>query len=625
MSKFLRIYGAIAAATLLVAGCAAHPPASSLAMSDAQTQVIRHEAKGNIVVPLNMPALGEDRGVQYAYSNAYINTVEVRLRDSLGNESVQYVVRNAYLNTSRSAGSVNVTFFNVLPGTFTLTVRTSHQRLLSAAGPVKFDGLRDVFFLDGDADDAFDADETEIRVISGNRNSNFLVFAPANLNAADVLPWSLRSDSSTTNAGFGLGGATQSINPGSTTTVTVNVRQAPRWGDALWSSTREVTAGEAVSLPVSDIANVQASDRVALSDPSGFTLSNGIADVGSASLHPYAPAIDTTASTVSFTPTRATIGAVNSAPAAWRLWLARGQAVSENGYTTNYANAPRIAVWPALADISASRFYGSTAHVSPNQTATVYYDLRDTYGNLVAGNVPSVNQQSLAAVRLANAGITMDYAVVGYSTSPDPRTLTNPFMLPGRTIGTVSGSGTYTQGSTAPGPITTAATYSATMSGGGDSPIRMTRLDVPFWIWDANRGNFGVGNHAYTLKFLTDPADGTKTWVYLERTGGPIIASESIRTSSLTNTQAFAQSFPLKLPNPAAGTLPLPINPTQTSPVVINVPANENLDPGVYDNMTFTVTNYGARKVSDSDTVRARVLNNRTQHFVGDVQFQWLQ
>lgn len=625
MSKFLRIYGAIAAATLLVAGCALRPPLTTL--DAGQTQVIRHDAAGAITVPLSMPALGPDRGVQYTYNNNMINTVEVRLRDSLGNESVQYVVRNAYLASSTAAATVPVTFHNVLPGVFTLTVRTSHQRLLSATGPVKYDGLRDVFFLDGDADDAFDASETEVRVINGNRLANFLVFAPANLKVTDVLPWSLRSDTSTVAAGFGLGAATQSINPGTTTTVTVNMRQAPQLGAGLWGTTREVTAGEVVSLAVKDAANLQAGDQVALSDPSGFTLADGIADIGSASLHVYsqAQALDTVASTISFMPTRATIAAVNTTPGAWRLWLSRGQAVSETGYTTNYANAPRLAVFPALADAASSRFYASTGHVSPGNTATVYYDLRDRFGNLVAGNVTGINQQSLAAVRLANAGITMDYSVVGYSTSADPRTQTNPFILPGRTMGTVNGSGTYTQGLTAPGPITTAATYSVSLAGGGDSPIRMTRLDVPYYIYDANKGSFGPGNHSYTLKFTTDPVDGAKSWVYLERTGGPVIASKSISTSTLSGTSL--RTLNLELPGIPPNTSPTPILPNQATPipVILSIPANESLDPNVCADMTFNVTSYGARKVSEADTVRARVLDKRQQWFIGDVEFQWLQ
>lgn len=629
MSKFLRIYGAIAAATLLVAGCAARPPLSTLGAGAGQTQIVRHEAAGNITVPLSLPALGEDRGVQYAYNNNVINTVEVRLRDSLGNESVRYVVRNAYLNGSNAAGTVNVTFYNVLPGVFTLTVRTSHLRFLSAAGPVKYDGLREVYFLDGNADDAFDASETEVRVVSGTRLDNFLVFAPDNLQVGAVLPWSLRSDTSTTAAGFGLGAATQSINPGATTNVTVNVRQAPKLGAALWATTREVTAGDVVSLSVADTTNVVASDQVALSDPSGFSLADGIADIGSASLHVYSQAqpIDTTAATISFQPTRATNAAVNTTPSPWRLWLSRGQAFSEHGYTSNYGNAPRLAVFPALADAAASRFYASAGHVSPGTTATVYYDLRDRYGNLVAGNVTGVNQQSLAAVRLANAGLTMDYAVVGYSTSADPLTQTNPFILPGRTTGTVNGSGTYTQGATVPGPVTTAATYSADLAGGGDSPIRLTRLDVPYFVYAANTGSFGPGAHSYTLKITPDPDNGTKSWVYLERAGGPVIASESFTTDSLSLTPATARSLNLKLPAIPSGTLPTPILPSQATPipVIITIPANESLDPTLYADMTFNVTNYGVRKVSDTDTVRARVLNGKIQWFAGNVEFQWLQ
>ncbi|HEY9857595.1 MAG TPA: hypothetical protein V6D05_17755 [Stenomitos sp.] len=622
MTKFLRIYGAIAAATLMVAGCAAHPPLTTLDGA-AQTQTLRVERAGNVSVPLSLPALDAERGVQYAYNSNYINTVEVRLRDSLGNESVQYVVRNAYLNTSKAAGTVNVTFFNVLPGVFTLTVRTSHQRLLSATGPVKYDGLRDVFFLDQDADDAYDANETEVRVISGNRNSNFLVFAPASLNANDILPWSLRSDTSSTAAGLGIGGATQSIVPNSTTTVAVNVRQMPRWGNALWSTTREVTAGEAVSLPIADIANVQSNDQVALSDPSGFTLNGGIADVGSASLHVYGLAPDVPSATISFTPTRATNSSPNAPASGWNLWLGRGQGVSEIGYASNYANAPKLTVLPALADASNSRFYGSAAHVSTGGTAQVAYDLRDGYGNLVAGNVSGTNQVSLTSVKRANAGLTMDYAMVGYSYTTDPRNGLNPFILPGRTTGTISGSGVYLQGSTSPGPITTAATYSATTAGASDSDLRIKRLEVPYHIYAANLGSFGGGTHRYTLNFTPDPGSSSGGyWVSLRRAGGPVVASGSVTATQLNSSAV--RDIALALPGAAPGTLPAPMIPITVNPVILTVPGRA-LDTSADDGTFFDVTDYGARRVSDTDTVRARVLNNKSQIFFGEVPFQWLQ
>lgn len=615
MSKFLRIPGAIAAATLLVAGCAARPPLAPL--EGGTTQVIRHAGTGHITVPLVMPALGDERGVQYAYGNSYINTVEVRLRDSLGHQSVQYVVRNAYLAGSKAGGTVPVTFYNVLPGVFTLTVRTSHERLLSDAGPVKYDGLRDVYFLDGDGDDAFDPSETEIKVLSGSKAANFLVFAPDDLDSDDVVPWSLRSDASTTPAGFGLGAATQSINPGSTTTVTVNVRQAPRWADSLWSTTREVTAGEVVSLPVGDTASIQANDQISLSDPAGFALAKGIADVGSASLHVYAQtqAVDTVAATVSFRPTRATVGAVDAAPSPWRLWFARGQAFSEVGYAALYANAPRITVYPALVATTSSRIFAASQHVARNATAPISYDLRDAYGNLVAGNVTGVNEQSLGSLKKANAGVEMDYALVSSQYSPDPLTGLNPFILPGVTAGDVSASGVYTQGSAVPGPVTTSATYSV---GGSSTDLRLSRLEVPQWLYKANTGVFTSWPHTYTLDVQSDPDDVSRLWVSLS-IGGVTIASQSIDPTVVANTK----SVTLLQPTLPTGVLPVPM--AVGSPVTLIVP-DRQLSTG--DNgSTFTLSSaakYGNRRVSEPDTVRARVTRDKqTTLWTSNVLFYW--
>lgn len=622
MYAFLRKSGAIAAAALLATSCAVRPPVSPHA-PQTDTQTLEVKSPGTVTVPLTLPEFSE-RNVQYAYNRDYINTVEVRLRDSLGNESVQYVVRNAYLAGSRAGGNVNVTFFNVMPGTFTLTVRSSHLRLLAADGPVKYDGLRDIFFVDGDADHAFDAGEDEIRVISMSAataaTSNFLVFASDARMAGWAFPDALRTDTTSTAAGFGIGAATQSIIANQTTQVAVTVGQVPKWASTMLSTMREVTAGDVVTLSVPNGGNLQASDMVMVTSPA-VSFTSGIVDLGDSRLNLYAPTVDANAGTAVFTPTRSTNPNVNSVPGAWPIWMMRGQAAAEVGLTTNSVstNAPKLIVHPAFVNANNSRAFANTVHVSRFGTAQIQYDLRDSYMNPVAGNITDVNSVSLASVRMANAGVTMDYAVyshaIGNGNNP------SPFILPGRTTGTVSATGLYSQGTSQVGQVTEAATYSVTLADAvTPSDLRVKRLEIPYYIYSANTGSFGVGAHAYRINIQDDPTDGgNKVWLSLQRIGGPTIASESIDP-----TLNVARDINLRLNAVPADTLPAPILPERTIPVIISVPARQ-IDTAVDNGTIVTVTNYGARRVSDKDTVRVRVLNNQTSLFTKDVDFHWLQ
>jgi|GEM_PF-2416696 len=623
MHAFLRKSGAIAAAALLASSCAVRPPVSPQ-VPQTDTQTLEVKSPGTVTVPLTLPEHA-DRNVLYAYDRNYINTVEVRLRDSLGNESVQYVVRNAYLAGSRAGGDVNVTFFNVMPGTFTLTVRSSHLRLLAADGPVKYDGLRDIFFVDGDADHAFDVGEDEVRVISMSAatvaTSNFLVFASDARMAGWAFPDALRTDTTTTAAGFGIGAATQSIVANQTTQVAVSVGQVPKWEITEPLSSREVTAGEAVTLKIANAQAMQPVDQVMVTSP-GVTFTSGIPNFGDSRFNLYPPTVNAENGTAVFMPTVATNPDSDTPPASWPIWLARGQAVAETGLTPNAVstNAPKIIVHPALVNRDASRAYGTTHHVSPGMTATVRYDLRDTHGNRVAGNIAGVNNVGIGSVRRANAGVEIDFAVVSHTYNvPDPRNGLMPFILPGRTTGTVSSTGVYTQGNTAPGLITTAATYSVA---GPANMLRISQLEVPPHVYKANAASFGTaGSNTYTLDLVADTANAGNFIATLSLTNGPLgavnvpIASDSVDPA--------VKTLVLKPAGVPAGTLPMPMD-MLGNPVIIQGPGERDLrltDTGT----TFQVTDYGARRVSDSDRVRMRVLNGKNQLFTKDVDFQWLQ
>ncbi len=617
MNAILRNSGAIAAAALLASSCAVRQPLQPPTV-ESSSQKVELKTPGDVTVPLTIPALPE-RGVQYAYDRNTINTIEVRLRDALGNESVQYVARNAYLSGSQAGGIVKVTFSNVMPGVFTLTVRSSHERLLAATGRIAYDGLRDVFFLDGDGDQAFDPGEIEPLVIwkSGttNANSNFITFARNFVDVGWVFPDALRTDVSSTRAGFGTGGATESIIPGGTTQVAVTVGQVPQWNSTLLNSTRTVIAGDPVVMSVVDGSALQASERVLVNGSA--TLEAGIvraADFDDAKLSLYAPTIDAAAGTVTFTPTRATHPNAAVTPTAWRLWLSRGQAIAEPGLTA--LNAPKLIVHPAFVKKASSRIYGLDSHLSNTGTSAIQYDLRDEYGNRVAGNIANVNAINLASVSMVNSLVTMDYAVYSHTYAADVRNGLNPFILPGRTTGTVSAGGVYTQGATAADVLTRSASYSATPAG-----IQVKRLEVPYHVYASDPLNFGIGDHDYVLNFAADPGgDGNKRVASLTRVGGPLVASGSVTLDTVARTTP--RDITLNQALPPAAALPVPIKSEREVSVILTLPPG-TLDPDAANGTVFTVTDYGARRVEDVDTVRARVLNNKAEYFFEDIPFRW--
>lgn len=613
MNVFLRKSGATVAAALLASSCAASLPSGSTG-AHGEPAGNSTGMPGTVMIPVTLPAL-PDRGVQYAYDHNYINTVEVRLVDSLGHETVQTVARNSYLAQSNVGGTINVLIHNVMPGTCALTVRTSHERLLASPGRASYDSRADVFFADANSSGAFDPGEKEYRLVlkSGSTvaNSNFLVFAHDSDLASWAFPDNIRQDSSTVAAGFGIGGATQSIQAGTTTSIAVTVGQPPRWPAEMLASTRHVTAGASLSLPLSGFSDLRESDGVLVAHPT-VTISQGIVDpahyVGSL-LNVYPLTIDASAGTVVFRPTQATHPSADDAPAARAMRLARGQAVSEMGGVG--PSIPQIIVHPALVNDQASRIYGIVSHVANGTPTPIRYDLRDAFGNRVAGNLGGLNGVSLANVTMENAALTMDYAVVAHTYSPNPWSNLSPFILPDRTTGTVNAAGVYTQGKTAARATPQAADYTPS-----NPEVSLMELVVPYHIYEGNKAAFDAAlPHTYMLNVATEPGNLNARWVSLSLSGGPVIASSSVPVG------VGPRSFSLNqiLPDPAGSPVAMPAN--RNGAVTVEI--TENVNVTALNNTTFTVTNYGARAIGERDTVRARVLNSNTPLFTRDVIYSW--
>ncbi len=607
MTKQLPRLATAAIASLAAAGCALPRTVAPGVMPPVVAGKPVATAKGTVTVPLAMPAAA-DRTTQYKYSKTYINAVEVRLRDSYGNEQTQWVARNAYLAGSQASGSVNVRFYNVMQGQVVLTVRTSHVPMLSGSGPIKYDGLRDIFFIDNDGDSIFDAGETEARVLDGDKSSFFLTFANDTGGAFQaavpptVLPDAMRSDSSATPLGFGVGGATGVVAPsGGATTLTATVSTMAQWGPSVFGITREYTAGDTITLGVADAGNVQTTDLVALSssNPSG-----GIVDSLATPYQESSLTFSLANNTVSFKPTKTTSVDTASQPTSWGTWLSRGRAVGEVFGTTQ---VPKIAIWPAVASSTGSLVVGQKNRIGNSGSSKVQYDLRDAFGNPIAGNITGQNSLSIGSAARDNAGLAVDFTTYSSSYTADASGLF-PFILPGRTTGSLDTAGNYTQGSTAATPISTAATYSAS-----NTAWKLVKLEVPYFVWNANPLSFPAGNHTYTLGVTADPTNSSNFWVRLDK-GGVTVASASIAGGSTGD-------FLLGPPTPATQTgVPLPQIPAAVAPVTVNKATAIALgDNGV----TFTVTNYGSRKTGDTDVVRTRVNRGATSLFSKDVTFSW--
>ncbi len=596
MTKFLRHTGLTVAATLTVAGCASGP--TNLAPPSGAAASVRSAITkgGDVTVPISIPGLN-GRGVQYIYNKNYINTVEVTLTDSLGNPQTQWVARNTYLAGSSAAGTAAVTFHDVMPGTFTLTVRTSHVALLGTNDSIIYDGQVGAFYSGGNHANG----GTLLNVLSGDKTTAFVVFDDA-YNASNGEPYATAifdpviSDTTTTLAGFGVGAATASVVTGQTTSVAVSVGQLPHWDPSTDSTSLDVTAGAAVSMPVADVADVQATDQVMM----GAVLDHGLFTLG-AGTSQYDVA--TTSSAVTFVPTVSTFGNATD------VYLSRGQAASAWAENT----WPTVTVWPALATNSTSVINASQNALTASGQATIGLDLRDSFNNFVYGN--GLNGNNAGNPHRANAYLSEDYNVVGYEYGPDA-TGGYPFIVPGKTSGTFAGN-TYFQGSV-PATLTGASASVSTFlaSNTATDSVQLTQMEIPYFLYNYAQAHalaaFATG--AYTLSVIPNPAPGsTYLWVSLAGPNGVTIASSSIDPTSASRTVSLGLT---------TAELGAAVQPANTIPVVLTLGNGVTLG-SPYNNLYFTVNSFGARKIGDTDTVEVRVLNNNQALWTKNLAFSW--
>lgn len=325
--------GVLLAGTMLVASCAPLP----FTAGDAGKPAVSAAAKtpGEVTVPLNLPAMG-DRSVQYLYDSMFINTVEVTLTDSWGNEQEFYVLRNPGASGA-SGGQANLTFRNVMPGEFVVTVRTSHKRLLgntSEGQVISYDPDADAYYYHYSANSLFNPYEQAVTV-SGSPTSPVIVLQRGEVSSSTiqglVFPAPDLWDASDVKRAYGVGGATGVLQPGATAPISVQVGQMPRFAGAVAPQT--VDAGQDVTLEVADGAHVQAGDKVVISS-SSFPAQTSMINLSSPNLEVLP--LTKNEDEISFTPQKP----VNNG----YVYLVRGESISMIGVSGT--NPPRVTVNP---------------------------------------------------------------------------------------------------------------------------------------------------------------------------------------------------------------------------------------------------------------------------------------
>lgn len=572
----------------LLAACASRP-AGPLGVQP--TRVEQPAAPGSLVVPVVLPKLGE-RAAQYAYQNGYINAVEVMAVDSLGRHQSFLVCRNPEA-VGMPGGQVNLLFQDVAPGTAWITVRTTFKQFIGVGKRLEpVDGEPATFALDGT--------DTHITAAIGDVASNVLVFKGSDLGGTASAPSVLSfyennnggselSDTSDTFAGYGVGAATGSVIPGNTTTLPITVSQPPSFGAAVLNTTRQVDAGNPLTLAAS---NVRQGDRVVVVRANAPTATSDFLDLTKVDSYDFYPITDNSDGTITFTPTRSTEGADA------KYYLARGEMVSLLGGAGS-VDLHKVNVHPgAVSQPNCSIVIGSDDGISAyprraGETDTLRITLRDAYNNLITGGDFGARQME---------GYVWRAAMEPYTTSLNNNSVNAPnplAYLPGSTIGTLTvptydaGTKTWvstmTQGATAPTTRGASASFAVAAN---------TNVDSCTYLYDPS----GTADTVYTLGVEDYPPTARRLSVSLYRGGAldadKFIASASYLPAAVAPAAGATISF---------GVSPVLINTPPGLPLLLRIGTKPNTDLSTDDNGTRITPTLGARTANDSDRAVFRI------------------
>ncbi|MNX05632.1 hypothetical protein D3C86_352520 [compost metagenome] len=561
-NKKFFVPGVVLAGTMLVASCASPltTPGTGVTLKTEAAQPAAVQMPGQVTVPLTLPGLDE-RSLQYAYDKALISTVIVTLIDAHGTYQQRYVTRN-FGASGKSGGQANLTFENVAPGEFVVTVRTSDHRLfgtLSESNVISHDAEKGVYYFHDSANDPF-AGYNQAILLSGSPTSPVLVFDPGEINQNYLqdclIPDYESQDGSSTKRGYGTGAAWGVLEPGKTKPVSIQVGQLPQFAARVMGQNHEGIAGEAITMEVADAANVQEGDRI--------LISNG--QLWGQTVHPWGSNYDVVPLTkdgnrVRFTPTKA----VNNG----YVYLLRGNIISRIGF--NSAQSPRLTVSAGLLDPLKSFFrYNSNIISTASQFIFSSHDLRDAYGNVVNGT------------ELPNKPMTYSYLVTAATlTAPE---LNQAFLVPGATQVYHDG-GNLRSGSVSPSPLGVRPTF-GTFTGTDATKLAWTAFTQPSEHYAAN-GRLNTGTFTLTTGAIT----GTNVEVEFKAprfVGG----MSTIATASVPVTLATGATLAI-------------------GGATFQNTAATDFTFAALQTYGFPVNSFGARKTGDTDTLQIKAIRHQ--------------
>lgn len=568
---------ALSVGMLALAACASHPSSMVVPQSAQARQA------GALAVPVRLPALGA-RSVQYTYNNGYINAIEVMVVDSLGNHQAFVICRNPS-SVGSPGGLVNVLFQNVAPGTAWITVRTTYKQLV---GP----GLMLAPANASSATFTLNGGPSTVTAVQGDVTSSVLVFKSADLGGTPSAPSVLSfyqnnggselNDTTTTNGGYGVGAATGSVVPGNTATVSIAVSQPSAFASSLLGTTRQIDAGNPVTIPVS---NLYPGDRVAVVRAGAPSPSSDFLDLTKTSYDFY-PITDNGDGTGTFIPTRSTGGV------AVTYYLSRGETVSLVGATAPSVSLAQLNVHPSVVSpTNCTTRIGSddglsTFARSAGVTDTVYLTLRDRFNNLITGS--DFGARTMAGF-VWRPTVEPSFTALNNGTNPVA-------FVPSLTVGTLTSpvydpvsqtwQSTFTQGAT---PATATGATAAFAVGAA------TNVTSASYFYDPSNV---TGTSTYVLGVVNDPTitnSPQRLWVSLYRTsiaGANFIASTSYQPLS---------------PVAAGATLSLTPSAPSGPAMMLRLTTKANTDLAAADNGTTLAPTVGARSTGDTDRATFRI------------------
>lgn len=568
---------ALSVGILALAACASHPSS----MLPPESVQARHP--GALAVPVRLPALGA-RSVQYTYNNGYINALEVMVVDSLGNHQAFVICRNPS-SVGSPGGLVNVLFQNVAPGTAWITVRTTYKQLV---GP----GLMLAPTSPTSATFTLNGGPNAVTAVQGDLTSSVLVFKSTDLGGTPSAPSVLSfyqnngaselNDTTSTNGGYGVGAATGSVVPGNTATVSIAVSQPGAFASSLLGTTRQIDAGNPVTIPVS---NLYPGDRVVVVRAGAPSPTSDFLDL-TKTTDDFYPITDNGDGTGTFTPTRSTAGA------AVAYYLSRGETLSLVGATPPSVSLAQLNVHPSVVSPpNCTTRIGSddglsTLARSAGATDTVYLTLRDRFNNLITSSDFGARTMAGFAWRPT---VEPSFTALNNGTNPVA-------FVPGLTVGTV----------TTPVYDPVSQTWQSTFTQGA-TPATATGATASFSV--------GAATNVTSASYLYDPSNVTGTATYVLGVGNdPTITNSpqrlwvSLYRTSVAGANFIASTSYQPLVTVAAGaTLSLTPSAPSGPAMMLRLTTKANTDLAAADNGTTLSPTVGTRSAGDTDRATFRI------------------